>query len=54
MDKGSGKHESVGGPVPNTEIKIVHPETQSSLAARQTGEIFMRGPQVGERERERE
>jgi len=50
--KGSGKYESVGGPIPNTEMKVVHPETQSSLAARQTGEICMRGPQVREEERE--
>jgi len=50
--KGSGKYESVGGPIPNTEMKVVHPETQSSLAARQTGEICIRGPQVREEERE--
>ena len=48
--KGSGKYESVGGPIPNTEMKVVHPETRSSLASRQTGEICMRGPQVRERE----
>jgi len=48
--KGSGKYESVGGPIPNTEMKIVHPETRSNLAARQTGEICMRGPQVRDRE----
>ena len=47
MIKGSGKHESAGGPIPNTEM-VVHPETRSSLAARQTGEIFTRGPQVRE------
>ena len=52
--KGTGKHESVGGPIPNTEMKVVHSETRSSLAARQTGEICMRGPQVRERESERE
>lgn len=46
MVKGSVKYESVGGPIPNTEMKVVHPETCSSLAARQTGEICMRGPQV--------
>jgi len=54
MDKGSAKHESVGGPLPNTEMKVMHPETRSSLAARQTGEILMRGPQVRETERESE
>jgi len=44
--KGSDKNESVGGPIPNTEMKVVHPETRSSLAARQSGEICMRGPHV--------
>jgi hypothetical protein len=52
MVKGSRKYESVGGPVPNMEMKVVHPETRSSLAARQSGEIWMRGPQVREREGE--
>jgi hypothetical protein len=47
--KGTGKYESVGGPIPNTEMKVVHPETRSSLAARQTGEICVRGPQVRDR-----
>jgi len=53
MVKGSVKYESVGGPIPNTEMKIVHPETQSNLAARETGEICMRGPQVRESASER-
>ena len=51
MIKGSRKYDSVGGPIPNTEMKVVKPETQSSLAARQTGEICLRGPQVRERAR---
>ena len=46
MVKASAKYESVGGPIPNTEMKVVDPETRSSLPARQTGEICMRGPQV--------
>ena len=46
MVKGSSKYESVGGPIPNTEMKVVDTETQSSLAARQTGEICVRSPQV--------
>jgi hypothetical protein len=50
MVKGSRKYESVGGPISNMEMKVVHTETQSSLAARQMGEIFLRGPQVRERE----
>jgi long-subunit acyl-CoA synthetase (AMP-forming) len=44
--KGERKYESVGGPIPNTEMKVVHVETRSSLPARQTGEIYLRGPQV--------
>jgi acyl-coenzyme A synthetase/AMP-(fatty) acid ligase len=52
MVKGSRKYQSVGGPIPNTEMKVVHTETGSSLAARETGEICVRGPQVGGRERE--
>jgi len=50
MVKESGKYESVGGPIPNTYMKVVHPETRSSLAARQMGETCVRGPQVGDRE----
>jgi long-subunit acyl-CoA synthetase (AMP-forming) len=50
MVKGSRKYQSVGGPMPNTEMKVVHTETGSSLAARQSGEICLRGPQVRERE----
>jgi long-subunit acyl-CoA synthetase (AMP-forming) len=50
MIKVSKKYESVGGPIPNTEMKVVHTETGSSLAARQTGEICFRGPQVTDRE----
>ena len=37
MVKGARKYESVGGPIPNTEMKVVDLETGSSLAARQTG-----------------
>jgi long-subunit acyl-CoA synthetase (AMP-forming) len=48
--KGSRKYESVGGPIPNTEMKVVHTETGSNLAARETGEICLRGPQVTDRE----
>jgi len=31
-------------------MKVVHTETRSSLAARQSGEICLRGPQVRDRE----
>jgi len=51
LRKGSKNYDSVGGPIPNTEMKVVNPETRRSLAARQTGEICLRGPQVGERRR---
>jgi hypothetical protein len=52
MVKGPGTYESVGGPIPKTEMKVVHTETRSSMAARQSGKICMRGPQVREREGE--
>jgi long-chain acyl-CoA synthetase len=54
MIKGSNKYDSVGGPIPNTEVKVVHLEKRSDLAARQIGEICMRGPQVRGREEGRE
>lgn len=43
------KHDkpgSVGYCLPNTECKIVDPETKVELAANQEGEICIRGPQV--------
>jgi len=46
MDKKSEKHESVGGPIFNTRMKVVNTEKRSSLAARETGEICVRDPQV--------
>jgi long-subunit acyl-CoA synthetase (AMP-forming) len=49
MVKGCDKYKSVGGPIPNTEMKVVNSESQSSLAARETGEICVRGPQVRQR-----
>jgi hypothetical protein len=47
MIKGSDKHETVGEPIPNTEMKVVHPETRSSLAVRD-GRNLHAGP-TGER-----
>ncbi|KAK7502855.1 hypothetical protein BaRGS_00005804 [Batillaria attramentaria] len=38
------KPASVGRILPNTEIKIVDPETGRSLGVDQTGELYMRGP----------
>lgn len=37
---------SVGPPAPNTECKIVHPETGAELGPNQEGEICVRGPQI--------
>jgi acyl-CoA synthetase (AMP-forming)/AMP-acid ligase II len=40
------KPGSVGYCLPNTECKIVDPDTKAELAANQEGEIWIRGPQV--------
>ncbi|HKR61354.1 MAG TPA: AMP-binding protein, partial [Pyrinomonadaceae bacterium] len=40
------KPGSVGYCLPNTDCKIVDPETSIELAANQEGEIWIRGPQV--------
>jgi acyl-CoA synthetase (AMP-forming)/AMP-acid ligase II len=40
------KFESVGPPVPNTEVKIVDVATGAALGPNQVGEIRVRGPQV--------
>jgi len=37
---------SVGVPVPDTEVKIVDPETGQEVPFGETGEIYVRGPQV--------
>jgi acyl-CoA synthetase (AMP-forming)/AMP-acid ligase II len=37
---------SIGVPVPNTECRIVDPETRGEVAAGDAGEIWIRGPQV--------
>ncbi|XP_069685518.1 uncharacterized protein [Periplaneta americana] len=39
-------YESVGVPIPNTEVKISHPESGATLACGEIGELCMRGPQV--------
>jgi acyl-CoA synthetase (AMP-forming)/AMP-acid ligase II len=46
MMKGYTNYDSVGVPVPNTEIKIMHTETKTSLAQGEQGEICVRGPQA--------
>ena len=40
------KFESVGPPVPNTEVKVVDVATGAALGPNQEGEIRVRGPQV--------
>ena len=37
---------SVGPPAPNTECKILHPETGAELGPNEEGEICVRGPQI--------
>ena len=37
---------SIGHPVPNTEIKVIDPETGQTLPHGQPGELCIRGPQV--------
>ena len=37
---------SIGIPVPDTEVKIVNPETGEELPLGESGEIWIRGPQV--------
>ncbi|XP_023708323.1 4-coumarate--CoA ligase 1 isoform X3 [Cryptotermes secundus] len=43
---GSTNYDSVGVPVPNTEMKIVDAETRTDLPQGEMGEICLRGPQV--------
>lgn len=43
---GNTNYDSVGVPVPNTEMKIVDAETGTDLAQGEMGEICLRGPQV--------
>ena len=43
---GMFKPGSVGVTVPNTEVNIVDPATQSSLGIDEDGEVWVRGPQV--------
>jgi 4-coumarate--CoA ligase len=43
---GGFKPGSVGVTVPNTEVRIVDPFTQSALGVDEDGEVWLRGPQV--------
>jgi hypothetical protein len=49
---GNTNYDSVGVPVPNTEMKIVDAETRTDLAQGEMGEICLRGPQVRSKSRE--
>lgn len=40
------KHGSIGVPLPNTESKIVNPDTLETMSVNEQGEIWVRGPQV--------
>jgi acyl-CoA synthetase (AMP-forming)/AMP-acid ligase II len=44
--RGTFKPASAGRVVPNTEVKIVQPETGEELGANKEGELLMRGPQI--------
>ena len=44
--EGRFKPGSVGVTVPNTEVDIVDPATESSLGVDEDGEVWVRGPQV--------
>ncbi|MGB9713838.1 MAG: AMP-binding protein [Candidatus Bathyarchaeales archaeon] len=37
---------SIGVPVPDTEVKIVNPETGEEVPIGETGELYIRGPQI--------
>jgi malonyl-CoA/methylmalonyl-CoA synthetase len=44
--RGQRKSGSIGLPLPNLRVRIVDPETHQDLEAGQTGEIWLRGPNV--------
>ena len=45
-ESGANRPGSIGFLVPNTEAKFVDPESKEELSTGQTGELWMRGPQV--------
>jgi acyl-CoA synthetase (AMP-forming)/AMP-acid ligase II len=45
-DAGPNKPGSIGPPLPSTECKVVDPATGAELGPGETGEIWIRGPQV--------
>ena len=42
----SVKRASIGIPIPDTEVKIVNPETGEEVPAGEAGEMYIRGPQL--------
>jgi acyl-CoA synthetase (AMP-forming)/AMP-acid ligase II len=45
-EKGKGRAGSIGFLIPNTEAKYVDPESGKELGPNETGELWIRGPQV--------
>ncbi|HEX6299005.1 MAG TPA: 4-coumarate--CoA ligase family protein [Acidimicrobiia bacterium] len=46
MLPGDVRSGSIGVPVPNTEIRVVDPQTGDDLGVGESGELWIRGPQV--------
>jgi malonyl-CoA/methylmalonyl-CoA synthetase len=44
--KGKRKPGSIGYPLPDLEVRIVHPDSGADVATGQTGEIWLKGPAV--------
>ncbi|HBF37370.1 MAG TPA: long-chain fatty acid--CoA ligase [Firmicutes bacterium] len=44
--KGKNKYGSIGTPIPDTEVKIIDPETGKEVEFDTVGEIVVKGPQV--------
>jgi acyl-CoA synthetase (AMP-forming)/AMP-acid ligase II len=45
-DPARNRPGSIGPPIPNTECKVVDPETGNELGPNERGEVWIRGPQV--------
>jgi acyl-CoA synthetase (AMP-forming)/AMP-acid ligase II len=46
MPFGEARSGSVGVPIPNTEVRVVDPQTGDDLGVGESGELWIRGPQV--------